>query len=85
MSIQHTSSDRVHVAAEPVGKVQKCQNCRTVLHDKSKWQWNDGEDMDTAFWEVGGMVLKRRSGARVLTPAQATEFPSCSEVSHVAA
>ncbi len=77
MNITHTGSDKVHVAAMPIDKVQGCRDCRVILHDKRKWAWEDGEEMETAFWEPGAFVLKRRSGARVLNPQQAAEFPAC--------
>lgn len=67
-AIQHTSTDKVHVAGGPVGSIQRCERCASILHR---------DDGHQCFWPVAAFVLRRRSGARVLTSEQMVEFPIC--------
>lgn len=70
-TINHTASDKVHVAGSPDGAIQRCTRCHAKIADNGDNRWAP------AFWRVGTSVLSRRIGKSVLTEDQAAEFRAC--------
>jgi|HubBroStandDraft_1064217.scaffolds.fasta_scaffold631953_2 hypothetical protein len=65
MPVLHTSTDKVHLAAQPEGPIQRCARCGAKILAADP------------FWPTGAPVLSRRQGMRRLTAQQAAAFRPC--------
>jgi hypothetical protein len=65
MPVLHTPTDKVHLAAQPEGPVQRCARCGARILAAGP------------FWPTGAPVLSRRAGMRRLPAGLARLFRPC--------
>lgn len=59
----------VHVAAPPVGLLQRCAACQFVLMDNTAWAEGrvavmEGDDRGMSWWPVGERIATDKTGER---------------------
>ncbi|WP_341719948.1 hypothetical protein QQG74_09680 [Micromonospora sp. FIMYZ51] len=60
---------KVHIAAPPVGLVQRCAACQLVLMDNTAWVEGrvaviEGDDAGPSWWPVGERIATDKTEAR---------------------
>ncbi len=67
----HTPTEKVHLAAQPEGPVQRCARCGAKIL------------VAGPFWPTGAPVLSRRTGMRRLNASQAAGFRPCGRLRRI--
>lgn len=71
------SGQKIHVAGEPKGDVQRCTRCHTKLHDRARWKYSDGSHMATSFWRVGAQLRAMRESLGVASERELATIRKC--------